>query len=393
MYAGGTWRQEIDMRVAVVHHWFVSTGGGERVAEVLARMYPDADLFSLVVVPEMLPEHLRQRSMQTSFLNRVPFAHRLYRHMLPLYPTAVEQLDLTGYDLVLTSDSGPMKGVIVSPSTVHICYCHAPMRYLWDHYHRYSRGMGGISKAIYGATAHYVRGWDQMAAQRVTYFAANSRYVASRIRQYYGRESIVVYPPVDTASGYLAENHTDAYLTVGRLVAYKRTDLLIQACNRLGRRLRIIGTGPEEGRLRAMAGPTIEFLGQVDNATLWSEYAHCRAFLFAAEEDFGMAVVEAQACGRPVVAFGKGGVVESVIDMDEPGSRSERSGVFFYEQTPTSVADAILRFEENEHKFCPRSIRERTSRFSTDVFCRSFRSLVDGLLPSAVPEYEMHARI
>jgi glycosyltransferase involved in cell wall biosynthesis len=381
------------MRVAVVHHWFVSTGGGERVAEVLARMYPNADLFSLVVVPEMLPEHLRSRSMQTSFLNRIPFASRLYRHMLPLYPTAVEQLDLSGYDLVLTSDSGPMKGVIVSPSAVHICYCHAPMRYLWDQYHNYRKDLGSVSKTIFGATAHYVRSWDQMAAQRVTYFTANSRYVASRIRQYYGRESIVVYPPVDTSSGYLADNQSDAYLTVGRLVAYKRTDLLIQACNRLGRRLRIIGTGPEESRLRAIAGPTIEFLGQVDNATLWNEYAHCRAFLFAAEEDFGMAVVEAQACGRPVVAFGKGGVLESVVGLDEAVPRFQHSGIFFYEQTPTAVADAVLRFEENEHRFDPRTIREKASRFSTDVFCRSFRGLVDGLMPSHSPEYELQVRI
>jgi glycosyltransferase involved in cell wall biosynthesis len=232
-----------------------------------------------------------------------------------------------------------------------------------------------------------------MAAQRVTYFAANSRYVAARIRQYYGRESIVVYPPVDTSAGYLVENHTDAYLTVGRLVAYKRTDLLIQACNRLGRRLRIVGTGPEESRLRALAGPTIEFLGQVDNATLWSEYAHCRAFLFAAEEDFGMAVVEAQACGRPVVAYGHGGVLESVTSLDDSASRSQYSGVFFYEQTPSAVADAILRFEENEHRFNPRIIREKTSRFSTDVFCHTFRGLVDGLLPAPSSDYEMQARL
>ena len=363
------------------------------MAEVLARMYPSADIFSLVVVPETLPEHLRRRSIHTSFLNRAPFASRLYRHMLPLYPTAVEQLDLSGYDLVLTSDSGPMKGVIVPPAAVHICYCHAPMRYIWDQYHSYRNNLSGVSKAIFGATAHYLRAWDQMAAQRVTYFAANSRYVSSRIRQYYGRESFVVYPPVDTASGYLANRQTDAYLAVGRLVAYKRTDLLIQACNRLGRRLRIVGTGPEERRLRAMAGPTIEFLGQVDNATLWHEYAHCRAFLFAAEEDFGMVVVEAQACGRPVVAFGRGGALESVVGLDEPEPRYQHTGVFFYEQTPTAVADAMLRFEENEHRFDPRVIREKTSRFSTDVFCRTFRGLVDSLLPSSALEYELQAQI
>lgn len=295
------------MRVAIVHHWFVSQGGGERVAEVLAQMYPAADLFALVANPEWVPQSLRHRYLRTSFLNRVPFASRIYRQLLPLYPMAVEQIDLSGYDLVLTSDSGPMKGTIVSPSAIHICYCHSPMRYLWDQYHEYRKSMGRASRAAFSLSAHYVRSWDQRAAQQVTQFAANSNYVASRIRQYYGRESIVLYPPVDTASGYITNTTGDAYLTVGRLVSYKRTELLIQACNMLGRELRIIGTGPEEDRLRFQAGKTIKFLGNVDEVALWEEYAHCRAFLFAAEEDFGMAVVEAQACGRPVIAFGQGG--------------------------------------------------------------------------------------
>lgn len=294
------------MRVAIVHHWFVSQGGGERVAEALAQMYPSADIFALVADPEKIPQSLRDRSLQTSILNRIPFANRIYRQLLPLYPLAVEQIDLSAYDLILTSDSGPMKGTIVSPSAVHICYCHSPMRYLWDQYHEYRRSMGRIPRAAFSLSAHYVRTWDQRAAQQVTEFAANSCYVASRIRRYYGRESTVIYPPVDTSSGYLVDARRDAYLTVGRLVPYKRIDLLIQACNLLGRELRIIGTGPEEVRLRRQAGKTVRFLGNVDDATLWEEYAHCRAFLFAADEDFGMAVVEAQACGRPVIALGKG---------------------------------------------------------------------------------------
>jgi len=378
------------VRVAVVHHWFVSQGGGERVAEVLAQMYPAADLFTLVANPEWVPHSLRHRSLQASFLNRIPFASRIYRHLLPLYPMAVEQIDLSGYDLVLTSDSGPMKGTIVSPSAVHICYCHSPMRYLWDQYHEYCKSMGRTSRAVFSLSARYVRSWDQRAAQQVTQFVANSNYVASRIRQCYGRDSTVLYPPVDTSSGYIASTPGNAYLTVGRLVSYKRTDLLIQACNMLGRELRIIGTGPEEARLRSQAGKTIKFLGNVNEATLWEEYAHCRAFLFAAEEDFGMAVVEAQACGRPVIAFGKGGALETVESLDSTALSSEDTGVLFYQQTARAVAEAILRFEASEFCFQPHMIRERATRFSVDTFRQSFRNLVDGAL--GLPSYARDLR-
>jgi len=355
-------------------------------------MYPDADIFALVADRDKLPATLRHRSLQTSFLDRVPFARRAYRQLLALYPLAVEHLDLSGYDLVLTSDSGPMKGILVSPSTVHICYCHSPMRYLWDQYHHYRGSMGPLSRSFFSLSAHYVRSWDQRAAQRVTHFVANSSYVAARIRQYYGRDSTVIYPPVDMSSGYLTGAPRGAYLTVGRLVPYKRIDLLIQACNLLGRELRIIGTGPEEARLRSQAGKTIKFLGNVDEASLWEEYANCRAFLFAAEEDFGMAIVEAQACGRPVIAFGKGGALESIGCIDITAPCPQDTGLFFYEQTPMAVVDAILRFEASEHCFQPQTIRERADRFSSEVFRDNFQNLVDVALgaPSLTHELEVY---
>ena len=374
------------MRVAIVHHWYVTTGGGERVAEALASLYPQADLFALVADPARVPQSLAGRRLTTSFLNRLPFARHAHRHLLPLYPLAVEQLDLTGYDLVLTSDSGPMKGVIVSPSAVHLCYCHSPMRSLWDRYHPYCREMGGVTRFAFSMAAHYVRNWDQSAAQRVTHFAASSRYVAARIRQYYGRDSTVIYPPVDTASGRQHTTSSDAYLTVSRLSSSKRVDLLIEACNRLGRRLRIVGKGPEESRLRAMAGNTIEFLGEVGHETLWNEYARCSAFLYAAEEDFATALVEAQACGRPVIALGRGGALESVVSLDNAGQRSSCTGVFFYEQTAASAETAIRRFELNEHRFQPAVIRKHAARFSVQAFRRGFQSIVDEALqipPSA----------
>ena len=354
-------------------------------------MYPDADLFALVADPDKLPPTLRHRSLQTSFLDRVPFARRTYRQLLALYPLAVEHLDLSEYDLVLTSDSGPMKGILVSPSTVHICYCHSPMRYLWDQYHHYRGSMGPVSRSVFSLSAHYVRSWDQRAAQRVTHFVANSSYVAARIRQYYGRESTVIYPPVEMSSGYLTSATRGSYLTVGRLVPYKRIDLLIQACNLLGRELRIIGTGPEEARLRSQAGKTIKFLGNVDEASLWEEYANCRAFLFAAEEDFGMAIVEAQACGRPVIAFGKGGALESVGCIDITAPCPQDTGLFFYEQSAMAVADAILRFEASEHCFQPQTIRERAYRFSSEVFRGNFHNLVDMALGAPSLTHELEA--
>ena len=246
-------------------------------------------------------------------------------------------------------------------------------------------------REAFGASARYVRSWDQRAAERVTRFVANSRYVASRIREYYGRDSVVISPPVDTAAGYLSNTATGTYLTVGRLVPYKRIDVLIQACNILRRELRIIGTGPEESRLRAQSGSTIKFLGTVDEASLWREYANCRAFLFAAEEDFGMALVEAQSCGRPVIAFGKGGALETVVSENRGGSSHQDTCVLFDCQDPKAVVKAMLCFEATEHRFRPPIIRHHAQRFSVETFCSSFRTLVDNTIASHSPAYGLEA--
>jgi glycosyltransferase involved in cell wall biosynthesis len=368
------------VRVAIVHHWLVTQGGGERVLEALASIFPDADIFTLIAKPELIPISLRNRRIKQSLLARIPWSHRFHRHLLPLYPLAVEQLDLRGYDLVITSDAGPMKGVIVAPGAVHICYCHAPMRYLWNQYHDYRDELSGIAKYAFSVSAQYVRAWDFAAAQRVNLFAANSANVSRRIRQYYARPSAVLYPPVDTSFARLEARSNDCYLAVGRLVNYKRMDLVIAACNRLKRRLRIIGSGPEERNLRALAGPSIEFLGQVPDGVLWNEYARCRAFLFAAEEDFGMAPVEAQACGRPVIAYGKGGALESIATANGFGSQARATGLFFHEQSVPALCDAMLAFEAREHEFDPKFIRDWARRFDSAYFIDGFRDLVDGAL-------------
>jgi glycosyltransferase involved in cell wall biosynthesis len=364
------------MRVAIVHHWLVTQGGGERVLEALARIFPDADIFTLVADPGLIPRSLRNRRIQQSFLARIPWSGRLHRHLLPLYPLAVEQLDLRGYDLVITSDAGPMKGVLVAPGAVHICYCHAPMRYLWSQYHDYRDELSGIAKYAFSVSAHYVRAWDFAAAQRVTLFAANSLNVSGRIRQYYSRPSVVLYPPVDTSLAHLEASVSESYLAVGRLVAYKRLDLVIGACNRLKRSLRIVGIGPEERKLRALAGPSIEFLGQVPDEMLWNEYARCRAFLFAAEEDFGMAPVEAQACGRPVIAYGKGGALESIATANGLGLPSRATGILFHEQSVHALCDTMLEFENREQEFDPVFISDWAKRFDSAYFVDGFRELV-----------------
>jgi glycosyltransferase involved in cell wall biosynthesis len=364
------------VRVAIVHHWLVTQGGGERVLESLASMFPAADIFTLVADAARIPSGLRNRSIEQSFLARIPWSKRFHRHLLPLYPLAVEQLDLRGYDLVISSDAGPVKGVIVPSGAVHICYCHAPMRYLWNQYHDYRHGLSRFGRAAFSVSAHYVRAWDFAAAQRVTSFAANSANVAGRIRQYYARPSTVIYPPVDTSFARLHKSTRDSYLVVGRLVRYKRVDLAIAACNRLKRNLRIVGSGPEEHNLRALAGPTIEFLGQVSEDVLWEEYARCRAFLFTAEEDFGMAPVEAQACGRPVVAYGKGGALESVVTANGLGLLGRATGILFHEQSVDALSAAILELESREKEFDPVFISDWAKRFDSAYFVKSFRELV-----------------
>jgi glycosyltransferase involved in cell wall biosynthesis len=368
-------------RVAIVHYWFVSHRGGERVVEALADMFPEADLFSLVVDRETLSESLRSRPIKTSFLQHLPGSRRWHRRMLPLYPLALEQFDLSSYDLVLSSESGPAKGVITSANTCHVCYCHSPMRYLWDFYHRYKNAptLGFCTRPLFTLATHYLRLWDAASADRVDYFVANSHNVAARVRKHYRRECSVVYPPVNVKAGYLAEEIEDYYLAVGQLVDYKRMDLAIMACNLLGRKLRIVGQGEEYTRLRKVAGPSIQFLGSASDSELHEQYAHCRALLFPGEEDFGMVPVEALSFGRPVIAYGRGGITETVKGWD---SRSlnvpeNSSGIFFSEQSVHSVIQAIQTFEKIEQRFRPSFIRQQSDRFSPGHFQRGFREVLE----------------
>jgi glycosyltransferase involved in cell wall biosynthesis len=299
-----------------------------------------------------------------------------------LHPFALEQFDMSQYDLVLTSDAGPAKGLITSPRTLHICYCHTPMRYLWDMYYQYKANMSPLVRAVFGVTAHYLRGWDFMAAQRVDEFVTNSEFVRSRILKFYRRDSTVIYPPVDVQNVSPSNEHEDYYLSVGRLVSYKRVDLAVQACNQLDRRLRVIGTGPEYKKLKQLAGPTVEFLGHVSEEEVRSNYARCRALLFPPEEDFGITPVEANAWGRPVIAFGSGGALESVRGLGCAGENVKPTAVFFGEQTSESLANAILTFEANEQRFDPLAIHQHAMKFDTSVFKQRLTDFIAEALAS-----------
>ena len=366
------------MRVAIVHHWFVTQGGGERCAECIANLFPAAEIFTLLAAEKAIPATLRGRTIHTSFLQKIPGAASWHRHLMPLYPAATRSLDLRGFDLILTSDSGPVKGIRMDPGATQICYCHSPMRYLYDNYEVYRRGMGRWVRAVFTATAGRVRRFDQKAARQVSRFIANSRYIQARILRFYGRNSVVIPPPVNLERariGAVGEH----YLAAGRMVGYKRTELLIEACLELGRRLRVVGGGPEAQSLRRLAaahrhGPLIEFLGELPNDGLWQNYAECRALLFAADEDFGMVPLEAQACGRPVICYGAGGSLETV---------SPATGVYFAEQTVASVIDGIRDFEAREAEFSPAVCQAFAASFGTERFLRDIRAYVLECMPEA----------
>jgi glycosyltransferase involved in cell wall biosynthesis len=293
----------------------------------------------------------------------------------------LEQFDLSGYDLVLSSESGPAKGVLTASGTCHVCYCHSPMRYLWDFYHRYrnSAGMGLFAKPLFSLTSHYLRMWDAASANRVDYFVANSQNVASRIRKHYRRNSDVIYPPVNVHAGYLAEKTEDYYLLVSQLVDYKRADLAITACSRLGRRLHVVGVGEEYARLRKFAGTTVHFCGALSDKDLNEQYAHCRALLFPGEEDFGIVPVEALSFGRPVIAYGRGGACESISGFypDSPFYPDHSTGVFFREQSVDSLIEAMLAFESNEFSFRPFFIKQQSERFALSVFQDRFATFLE----------------
>ena len=364
-------------RVALVHDWLDTWRGGENVLAEMLRIYPQADLFALVdFLPDAVRQRLQGRRAVTSFLQRLPGARRHFRACLPLFPRAVESLDISGYDIVLSSSHAVAKGVRTRPDQLHICYCHTPMRYAWDLREQYLDASGlaaGPRGAIARRMLDRLREWDRGASDRVSAFVANSEFIRARIKRCYGRDSTVIAPPVDTDFFTPGGVRGDDYVTASRWVPYKRVDLIVSAFRELPeRRLVVVGDGPDAARVHAAAGPNIEFVGEVARERLRELLRGARAFLFAAEEDFGILPLEAQAVGTPVIAFGRGGVLETVRGLDDRAP----TGVFFVEQTPAAIANAVRRFEADAPRIRPEACRTNAERFSAERFRREFAAFV-----------------
>lgn len=345
---------------AIVHEWLVNYAGSERVVESLTNIWKDADVFALVdfLDDEQRRVILKGKKANTTFIQKLPLARKKHRYYLPLFPTAIERFNLSEYKLIISSAHAVSKGVKTNKNQLHICYCHSPMRYAWDQSEQYLTGVKGfIAKSF----MNYLRKWDLKSAENVNFFIANSNHIAEKIKRIYKRDSVVIYPPVDVDKFEVSEIREDFYVTASRLVPYKKTDLIIEAFNQMPeKKLFVIGSGPEKEKLKTLARTNIEFLGYQPAEQLKQYLKRAKAFVFAAEEDFGIIVVEAMACGTPVIALNKGGTAESVLN--------NKTGIHFNEQTPESIKEAIAIFEKSIDNFNPQYIRTHAEKFNRKAF-------------------------
>jgi glycosyltransferase involved in cell wall biosynthesis len=355
------------MEIAVVHDYFTQMGGAERVAEELARMLPSASLYSTVAMPHLMPPGLAGRQIETSWMQHLPSMQRYYRLYFLLYPLAVRSLDLSRYDLVISSSSGYAKRVRTNRNAIHVCYCHTPMRWAWS-FASYSsqETQGAARRLLLPPMMRALRKWDERASHYPDHFVANSKTVAARIQRAYGRTAEVIHPPIDVNRFTPSTEQEDYYLVLARLISYKRIDIAIEACSRLGRRLLVIGDGPDRDRLRAKAGPTVQFLSRLSDAEVEHYAARCRALLFPGEEDFGMAPLELAAAGRPTIAYCAGGAAETIIDGI--------TGIFFDRQEASDLAEAMVRFERQE--WSAKVLRSHAEGFGIDIFQARFRQFL-----------------
>jgi glycosyltransferase involved in cell wall biosynthesis len=356
------------MKVAIVHDWLNQNGGAERVLEEFHAMYPDAPIFTTMYDPDRMPAAYKQWDIRTTWMQRLPMVTKKHQVYMPLYPMALESLDLAGYDLVISSSSAFCHGVLTRPETCHICYCYTPTRFMWNYFDYVKReGLAKWQQRLLAPQLLRLRQWDRVSADRVDYWIGISNLVQQRIAKFYRRTSDVIFPPVDTSRFTPETSYDDYYLVLSRLIPYKRIDLAIEACNRTKSRLLIAGSGRETERLKKLAGPTVEFLGRVPEEQLSSLYARCQAFLFPGEEDFGLTPLEANAAGRPVIAYKAGGTLDTVV----PGV----SGEYFTEQTVDNLAAALTAF--NPDAYDPKRIRSHAETFDTKVFRERFGAFVE----------------
>jgi glycosyltransferase involved in cell wall biosynthesis len=356
-------------KIALVHDYLVQYGGAERVLECFTELFPYAPIYTLVHDKDAMHGVFEKKDIRTSYLQKIPFASQQHRLFPPLMPSAIEQFDFSKYDIVLSDSASYAKGIITGPDTLHICYMHTPMRYAWDDCQKYTADFGfpWIIKKFIPFVMNYIRLWDRLSADRVDKFIANSNFVAKRIKKYYGKESAVINPPVSVNNFSISDHQEDYFLMVGRLIAYKRHDIAIEAFNKLGLPLKIIGRGPEMKRLQKIAGPNIEFLGRVPDEKLSRYYSECRAFVFPQEEDFGIVAIEAFASGRPVIAFKGGDIPEHM----EEG----KMGIFFNNQTSGDIIRAVKQFESMN--FDKNYIRSKSLKFDKEIFKGKIKECVE----------------
>ncbi|MBO9130021.1 glycosyltransferase family 4 protein [Bacillus sp. 165] len=375
------------MKIAIVHDWLVTYAGAEKVLEQILDVFPEADLFSVVdFINENERTFIKNKKVTTTFIQKLPLAQNKYRNYLPLMPFAIEQLDLSKYDIIISSSHAVAKGVITGPDQLHISYVHSPIRYAWDLQHQYLRE-AGLNKGIKGLLARYmlhkIRNWDYRTANGVDVFLSNSEFISRRIWKVYRRESKVIYPPVDISSFSLKRGKEDFYLTASRMVPYKKIDTIVEAfTNMPNKKLVVIGDGPDFNKIKAKAGSNVQMLGYQPFDVLKEHMQNAKAFVFAAEEDFGITPVEAQACGTPVIAYGKGGALETIKGLEY----SHPTGIHFGGQTPESIQNAVREFEMNEGIFNADRCRENAMRFSEDRFKEELKNLV-------IEEYEKKSNL
>ncbi|MCT4647360.1 MAG: glycosyltransferase [Carboxylicivirga sp.] len=361
------------MRVALVQDWLTEIGGAEKVFECLLELYPEADIFTLTSHDRVIDDlGINKKKLHESFISKLPSGRKKYRNYLPLFPKAIESLNFSGYDLIISSSSSVVKGLITNSKQLHICYCHSPVRYAWDLYHQYLKEAGlvgfGLKKWLVRHTLHKLRIWDVVSANRVDHFIANSNYIKRRINKVYRRNAEVIYPPVDIKRFELCEEKEEYYYTASRLVPYKKIDLIVETFTKMpDKKLIVAGMGPDYRKIKALAGSNIIMKGFVSNEEMLSLMQKAKAFVFAADEDFGIIPVEAQACGTPVIALGRGGTKETVIDGE--------TGLHFEDQTLESLIKAIETFEKKDFK--PSVIRANSERFSKQRFKDELNEFVE----------------
>lgn len=366
------------MKIAIVHDWLTVYAGAERVLEQMLMCFPEADLFSLVdFIPENQRGFLQKKNAKTSFIQHLPWARSHYRQYLLLMPLAVEQFDLSGYDLVISSSHAVAKGVLTGPDQPHLCMCYSPIRYAWDMQHQYLKE-SGLDRGMKGWLAkwllHKIRIWDARTGNGVDEFVAISHFISRRIWKTYRRESTVIYPPVDIHAFELQEKKEDFYLTASRLVPYKKIDLIVEAFSAMPEKhLVVIGDGPDFDKIKAKAGANVTLLGYQNHEVLKDHMQHARAFVFAAEEDFGIVPLEAQACGTPVIAYARGGVLETIRGLED----EQPTGVFFKEQSVPAIRAAVSSFEQEAARILPTTCRENVLRFAPERFCAEFKAYVE----------------